>query len=178
MAVDLKRKWGPAGAVACNDQVEIAVPVRIGGNRRHAAGSRWNGLHHHVLAKLFETKKQEGLVAPVVNFGDPQRTADRHAIIMPLGGRPQTGIRLIGIEDFVRGEVVDAAMQLIGAGLHGRVDDRTRRAVFRRVVAGLHGHFLNCIHAGLSHRGVAREESLAAGCLTLNANLQRFSSEN
>ena len=46
-------------------------------------------------------------------------------------------------------------MILVGAGLHGHVDQhRARLAEFRRIVAGLKRDFLNRIRAGLGHLGV------------------------
>ncbi len=88
------------------------------------------------------------------------RTFSAGAVIGEGEGRVQIFVH----EIFVTGAVI-----LVGAGLHRDVEETaTRLSEFRGVVAGLHGHFLNGVRAGLiflqrvAHRVVRVVETLDA----------------
>src|SRR5690348_15338605 len=60
------------------------------------------------------------------------------------------GERRSGVEEFVHEIVVDASMELVGAGLHGQVEYAAAgQTELGRVVARLNGEFLNGVHARL-----------------------------
>ena len=121
-----------------------------------------------VLAELFEIDEEKCLVSAVVQFGYPNRAAEREAVIVAahtvadvlpvrwigavgavLGasvGKGQTGV-----QSFIHKIVVAAAMELVGAGFHRVVEiSAGRLPVFRIEVAGLNGDFLNGVHATLA----------------------------
>ena len=133
---------------------KIASPV---GSRRHrlnAVGSCPG------LPELLEIEEEEGLVVAVVDFRNRDRPAYRESIIVAAHGvadvlarfiralRAGIGERQAGVQGFVHEIVVGAAVQLIGARLHGVVDCAAANlAVLRGKITGLDIYLLDGIHA-------------------------------
>src|SRR5205814_873065 len=105
----IDQKWvGATGrsAVADNHLVEVAVSVRINGNRGSTARRGGNGAHHHVLVKLLESHEQETLVSAIVDFGNPYWPTGGEAVVVTPGGSVDAGIGLGSVKDVVRGVIV------------------------------------------------------------------------
>src|ERR1700722_2228416 len=90
----------------------------------------------------------------VVDFGNPDRAADRAAEIVPALSGFHVEKWLACIESFVGEVVVGGPVELVGARLDGEVKYAAARlSEFSRVIAALHREFLDGIDARLLHSG-------------------------
>ena len=79
------------------------------------------------IAERFVAEEEECLVAAVVEFGDPDRAADRCAEIVLLVDRARNAASVVEevvcVERFVANEVVCGAVELVGARLRREAHD-------------------------------------------------------
>src|ERR1019366_2634555 len=98
-------------------------------------------------------------VAPVENSGNPDRTAQRKAVIVPAltvlhqAASSVVGERSACVQRFVDEVFVSAPVVGIGARFHGDVEvSASDLAELSGEIAGFDCELLDGIHAGLSHR--------------------------
>src|SRR4029077_9905042 len=64
-------------------------------------------------------EEEKGLVLAVVDFGNPDGSADGAAEVVPANLGAGMGVRAGGVEIFVHPVIVERSMELVGARSHG-----------------------------------------------------------
>lgn len=100
------------------------------------------------LSEAFVGGKKEGPVFAIVDFGDDDRATDCAAELVATEGSAglasAVGIEAIGVEHGVAQEVVERAVQGVGAAAHGEADHAAARAAeFRSIRRSIDLEFLD-----------------------------------
>ena len=110
----------------------------------------------------------------IVDSRDIHRSAQCETVVVAASARanqiafPVIGERHARVQRLIDEVFVARAVELISAASHGDVEEAaTHLSELRRIVAGLHSHFLNRIHAGLRDR--LRRAPAVIGVLALYA---------
>ena len=132
---------------ASQDIAEVTGPPRRGGNVGKGPG---NGL---LVAVAFVVEEKEGLVATIVYFRNKHWTTDAGAVIvLPHAWTKQMAVSAVrkrdaGSQIFIGKVLKPAAVELVGAGARGEVEEATHHLPeFRREVAGLKRKLLHRLH--------------------------------
>ena len=102
----------------------------------------------------FVVGKEEELVLAVEDLGDVDGGAHRETVLIALEGRIGAGRieEILGVQLLVAQELKGRAVEVVGAGFGGEIDDAAHgAAVLRGIGVGLHLELLDGVDGGLHH---------------------------